>query len=98
MNLSEACQAARDGNFVSHHSFDHKQSMHEYNGNLYYEDGANLTASGFINILPKEKWSNEGWFVKYSKEMVNREKLKKLHVENKGYMLQDKSYEDCIVK
>lgn len=99
MNLLEACLSAREGNFVSHHSFDYNQSMHEYNGNLYYEDGANLTANGFINTLEREKWSKEGWFVKYSKDQVNKEELKKLHENYKSYMLKyGKSYEDCIIK
>jgi hypothetical protein len=98
MNLHEACQSAREGNFVSHHSFDYDQSMHEYKGNLYYEDGANLTADGFIEKLAREKWSNEGWFVKCSKDLIDKEKLEKLHNESRGYMLNGKSYEDCIIK
>lgn len=99
MKLKEACQSAREGNFVSHHSFDYDQSMHEYNGNLYYEDGANLTVDGFISILEKEQWSREGWFVKYSKELVNKEKLEKLHNNNKGRMLNyNESYESCVIK
>lgn len=98
MNLLEACQSAREGNFVSHHSFDYNQSMHEYNSNLYYEDGANLTSDGFIEILEQEEWSREGWFVKYSKEQVNKEKLKKIHENNKGRMLNyNESYENCII-
>jgi len=97
MNLNEAIKSAREGNFVSHHSFDYNQSMHEYNGKFYYEDGADLTTSGFINTLQNEKWSSEDWLIKYSKEQVDKEKLKRLHENSKGYMLKDnESYESCI--
>jgi hypothetical protein len=68
-------------------------------GRLYYEDGANLTSDGFINILEKEQWSREGWFVKYSKEQIDKEKLEMIHIDNKGRMLSyDESYENCIIK
>lgn len=97
MNLLEALQSAREGNFVSHHSFDYNESMHEYNGDFYYEDGTNLTVGGFINRLAYEEWSREGWFIKYSKEQIDKEKLKNLHNNSKGYMLNNKSYEDCII-
>ena len=96
MTLLEAYQECRKGNFVSHISFDEKQSMHEYNHTLYYEDGANLSAGDFD--LYTEEWAKEGWYVKYTKEQVDREKLKKMHNENKNYMLQSGSYEDCIIK
>lgn len=97
MNLYEACQSAREGNFVSHNNFSSNESMHEYKGNLYYEDGADLTTNGFIDILTYEEWAKEGWFVKYSKEKVDKDKLKKLHKNNEGYMFRNnKSYEECI--
>jgi hypothetical protein len=98
MNLKEACKSAREGNFVSHHSFDYNESMHEYNGDLYYEDGANLTVDGFIDTLEHEEWSREGWFIKYSKEQVNKQRLRELHTNNKGRMLNyNESYENCII-
>jgi hypothetical protein len=46
--------------------------MHEYKGDLYYEDGANLSSNGFIEKLAQEKWSKEGWFIKYTKEQINK--------------------------
>jgi hypothetical protein len=72
--------------------------MHEYKGNLYYEDGADLTTDGFIETLFHEEWSREGWFIKYSKEQIDEEKLERLHNENKSKMLEyGKSYEECII-
>jgi hypothetical protein len=98
MKLLEACQSAREGNFVSHKYFDTKQSMHEYNYNLYYEDGANLTSNGGMEFLEKEDWAKDGWYIKYPKEKVDKEKLRKLHDNNNGLMFMDnQSYEDCII-
>jgi len=98
MTILEACQSAREGNFVSHKNFDREQSMHEYNYNLYYEDGANLTSTGFIETLGREDWAKNGWYVKYPKEKVNKDKLKKLHEDGNQYMLKNnQSFEDCII-
>ena len=72
--------------------------MHEYNYSLYYEDGANLTANGFIDKLAYENWAKDGWYIKYSNKKVDKEKLKRLHNDNNGYMLEGNgSYEDCII-
>ena len=99
MNLSEACQSAREGNFVSHPSFGRGESMHEYNYNLYYEDGANLTHTNFIDELATYEWAKQGWYIKYPKEKVDIEKLKKMHEINKGRMVRGlETYEDCVIK
>lgn len=39
-----------------------------------------------------------GWYVKATPDRINFEKLNKMHNVNKGYMLSDQSYEDCISK
>jgi hypothetical protein len=95
MVLDEAIMAAMEGHFVSNNSFDSKQSMHSFNDRLYYEDGADLTTSGFVNELKRMDWAKDGWYIKYKKERVNINKLKEMH-ENNKYMLQGDSYEDCI--
>ncbi len=98
MKLLEAYLSAREGNFVSHFLFDEKQSMHEYKGNLYYEDGANLTGNGNSIYLDEESWAKDGRYIKYPKDRINTEKLKNLHEKHKGRMLpNDKSYEECVI-
>jgi len=99
MNLQEALQSATEGNFVSHKCFDSNQSMHKFNNSFYYEDGVNLNTNNFLNILGEEEWTKDGWYVKYGKESINKEKLKEMHNKNKNYLfLRDASYEDCIIK
>lgn len=97
MTLDGAIQSAMNGNFVSNNSFSSEQSMHAFNGDLFYEDGANLTRSGFITELRKYEWAKDGWYIKHPKEKVNKDKLKDMH-NNNQYMLRDgNSYEDCIM-
>jgi len=99
MTLTEACMSAMEGNFISHKHFDSKQSMHSYKGDLYYEDGANLTLGSGFDYLNHEEWAKEDWYVKFSAEKVDKEKLKELHEKYGNIMLQgDKSYEECIIK
>jgi len=96
MVLNEALRAAMDGHFVSNKSFDSTQSMHYFNGAFYYEDGANLSATGFVNReLRAYDWAKDGWYIKHKKEIVNIKKLKEMH-ENNKYTLQGSSYEECI--
>ena len=99
MTLTEACILARKGNFVSHKYFGPEQSMHAYEGDLYYEDGANLTGGTGFDFINKEEWAKEDWYVKYPAEKVDTKKLKELHEKHKTMMLQrGNSYEECIVK
>lgn len=100
MNLLDALQSCRDGNFVSHRNFDSNQSMHEYGYNLYYEDGANLSANGGLKFLMQEDWAKDGWYVKYTKDQIDIHKLVDLHEHSNGLMISyyGKSYEDCIIK
>lgn len=100
MTLDEACKSAREGNFISHVSFDANQSMHEFNGDLYYEDGANLTIGGRLDyIIRKKQWAMNDWYVRYPYIMVDTEKLKKLHDEFGSKMLPTgRNYNECIKK
>lgn len=97
MTLTEACKSAREGNFVSHEYFDDNQSMHSYNNDLYYEDGANLTIGSGLDFIKREEWAKNGWSVKYTKDKVNTEKLDNMHKQYGSRMLPyGISYEDCI--
>lgn len=99
MKLADAFQSAHEGNFVTHPAFSNDQSMHAYNDKLYYEDGANLTDSNFVSILAHYDWARHGWYIKYPKEKVDREKLKEMHEKSKGYMLESNmTYESCIIQ
>ncbi|MDF2841783.1 MAG: hypothetical protein K0R00_209 [Herbinix sp.] len=96
MTLQEAYASCDAGNFVSHLNFSSNESMHKYDGGLYYEDGANLTTSDFD--LSQEEWAQDNWYIKFTQEKVDAEKLRKMHEDSRGYMLQCVSYEDCIIK
>lgn len=95
MKLQEAVKSCRDGNFVTHRAFDSSQSMHMYNNELYYEDGANLQNE--IDWMMSEKLFEDGWCVKSESKCINKDKLKKMHEENSRYMLRGRSYEECII-
>lgn len=95
MNLAEAIQSAKEGNFVTHEHFSSYESMHFYNGKLYYEDGAVVTE----NFLVSQEFTRNGkWILKYDSSKVDIEKLDEMHKQSNGYMLSSSSYEDCIVK
>jgi len=94
MELEEAIKSCREGNFVTHRAFDSTQSMHAYKGELYYEDGANL--SNQMDWIESQKLFEEGWHVKFISEHVNKDNLREMHMRNKRYMLIDCSYEECI--
>lgn len=100
MIWSEAIDSAKEGNFLSNNNFDDKQSMHCYDGYLFYEDGSVLSGS-LVNIMYDEEWSKDGWFIKYTKDKVNQNKLKEIHEEFKNRMLTMektyRSYEECII-
>lgn len=95
MNLQEALDSAREGNFVTNQMFDKNQSMHYYKGKFYYEDGAVVPTE----FLRYEGWANEyPWEVVATKEKVNFCLLDKMHERSMGYMLQKGSYMECIIK
>ena len=94
MNLIEALESAREGNFVTHEIFDSEQSLHFYNHKYYYEDGAVIPD----DYLYSQDWAvKRPWFIKIPKNEIDTEILKKMHEKSKGYMLQDGSYEDCRI-
>lgn len=82
------------GCFMTHRSFSEDQSMHMYKRDLYYEDGANLTATRFVENLPE--LLKEGWSVKAFPLYVNRDKLESKHKASSGFTLITGSYEDCL--
>jgi hypothetical protein len=96
MTFSEACQSCREGNFLSHTSFDNEQSMHEYRGVLYYEDGAILT--NHVDWIDNQDWAKEGWYIKYNKELINKDILKEMHRKNERFLSSDIGYAKCIIK
>lgn len=94
MNIYEAMASCREGNFVSHKGFDNKESMHCYEGTFYYEDGCNI--SNQLDWFTNEESLQDGWYVKFTKDNVDVDKLKKLHANSRGLMLRCSSYEECI--
>lgn len=94
MTLSEAIESTSKGNFVAHLNFSRNESMHMYNGQLYYEDGATGDIEGLLRTVD---WAKQGWYIKHSNEEVYQEKLSKMHKDSDGLMLRNGSYEDCIV-
>lgn len=96
MNLNEAIVMCHKGNFMTHKNFDSNQSMHYYNGSLYYEDGANLDSH--LRWMKQEESLQDGWSVKFTSEQVGSQTLSNMHFANRNYMLRSGSYEDCIIK
>ena len=96
LSFSTAVTLCRLGFFMTHRNFSSTESMHMWNHALYYEDGANLTASGFTENLPE--MLEQGWSIKYSCEDVDLDALNSKHKSNNGMMLITGSYEDCVRK
>lgn len=99
MTFHEAEIKAEEGNFMTHRGFSSYESMHYFNGELYYEDGAVINhhlSWLFENI----KDFGENWEIKYSADMVDKEKLAQLHNKAGSLMISHfgESYEDAIMK
>lgn len=93
MYLDGALNLARRGMFVTNNYFDEKQSLHFFDGKFYYEDGAVVTEE----FLEQQEFAmGDSWSIKYSNLFIDYKKLKKMHEQSRGLMLQDKSYEDVI--
>lgn len=93
ISLLKALEYARNGCFVTSSVFSSDQSMHYWNGKFYYEDGAVVP----IEFLDKEDWAHDmPWRVVALKEQVDQDKLNKMHVDSHGYMLESRSYMECI--
>jgi hypothetical protein len=97
MTFDEAVKSCSEGNFVSNAKFGPEQSMHEYEHTLYYEDGGNVTQA--LDFIKGQTWSKDGWYIKFSRDVVNTDKLKSMHVHHNGHsLIGGESYEDCIMK
>lgn len=94
MNLIEALESARNGNFVTNRYFSEDQTLHYWNGKFYYEDGAVVT----YDFLRRQEFAMNGeWTVCIPVDKVNREKLGKMHRESGSLMLTNGSYMECII-
>lgn len=94
LNLDKALKKARKGSFVSNVYFSEDESLHYWNGNYYYEDGAIVTEE----FLSTQDWANrDSWFVLASRDKVDSVKLDSMHLEANGCMLRNGSYMDSIL-
>lgn len=95
MNLKEALQAAKQGNFVTNEHFSEDESLHYWNRKFYYEDGAIVPRY----FLENEKFATEGeWSICIPVEKVDKERLHKVHIDSKGLMLYGRGYMECVKK
>lgn len=93
ISLLNALEYAKNGCFVTSSVFSSDQSMHYWNGKFYYEDGAVVP----VEFLDKEDWAHDmPWRVIALQEQVDQDKLNKMHVDSHGYMLESRSYMECI--
>ncbi len=96
ISLSDACTLCHLGFFVTHKSFDANESMHSFDGNLYYEDGACLTTSGAM--IHPSSWMDDGWIIKADPLHIDFKKLIRMHGLSMGSMLVSDSYDQCIIR
>ena len=96
MTFAECVDHVIKGFFMTNDSFSEDQSLHFWKGDFYYEDGA-LLNDKFLESLYEQDWSKEHWHVKKAPYEYDKDKLEKMHIESKGYMLQNGSYEDCFI-
>lgn len=94
MNLEEAIKSAKEGNFVTNTYFGSDQSMHYYEGHLYYEDGIKVPED-FLNKQSFAKGNT--WSIKIKKEDVDNNKLKEYHKMRNRYsfITEEISFEQC---
>lgn len=90
-DLTTAVALCKAGYFVQHVDFGSRESMHYYDGSLYYEDGTEVT----VQFLTDNNKS-ENWRVKKNPLEVDLIKLRDMHIEAEGMMLDSGSYEDCF--
>ena len=94
MNLKEALQAARKGNFVTNQYFSSDESLHYWNGKFYYEDGAVVT----WDFLAEQRFATEGeWSICIPVEKVDKDRLHKVHIDSNGLMLYGNGYMQCVI-
>lgn len=96
MTLTEAIKkCVIEGCFVTNTYFSEDQSMHYWNGNLYYEDGAIVQDDW---LFEQNFAKGDSWSVCAEGNRVNKEKLASMHSKGRGYMLPaDRSYMECII-
>lgn len=94
MNLQEAIQSAKEGNFVTNEYFSKEESMHYYDDKLYYEDGVIVTEE----FLQTQHFATTGnWKIKYNTNQIDRKILDKIHQRRPiGLKPYYTSFEDCI--
>lgn len=90
-DLTTAIALCKAGYFVQHVDFSRKESMHYYNGALYYEDGTVIT----VQYLMDNNLDN-GWRIKKNPLEIDLIKLRDLHQKAQGTLLLDESFEDCF--
>lgn len=105
-DAAKAIAFAKDGCFVTNIHFNSDESMHYWNKNLYYEDGALLNEDYLLHYLisplsPESIFVGKVWRIKYTPDEVDKDKLEKMHSEMKDYMLSAsnkyKTYEEVII-
>ena len=95
LTLDEALESAEAGNFVTSEYFSSDQSMHYWNGRFYYEDGAVVTPE----FLHSENWASKNpWRVTIPKDIVDTDKLQEMHIQSGGYMLDNHTYNECVLQ
>lgn len=98
LSRNEALQYAKDGCFVTSQIFSPNQSLHYWEGQFYYEDGAIVTEE----FLDTQDWADAlPWRVIAFKDEVDFALLDKIHKRNRGYMLdgiQDNTYMVALKK
>lgn len=90
-DLTTAVALCKAGYFVQHADFSSKESMHYYDGTLYYEEGTVVS----IQFL-RDSNLGENWRVKKNPLEINLMKLRDMHIEANGMMLDAGSYEECF--
>jgi hypothetical protein len=71
MTLQNALKSCREGDLISHKSFDQSQFMFYLGGQFYYEDGACLEMH--MDWLKHQEWAQNGWYVKCKAKNVGAE-------------------------
>lgn len=95
MEFEDACSMCQLGFFMTNVNLESNESMHFYDGRIYYEDGACLSTSGLIDH--PLQWMKTGWKIKASPHRIDFGKLAEMHEKSKVKSLTN-SYEECIIR
>lgn len=98
IEFADALTLCHLGFFMTHGSLSSGESMHAYDGKIFYEDGACLSTGGLIEN-PLE-WMETGWRIKACPHEIDYAKLSTMHKNSAGHMLQSAitTYDSCIIK